>query len=119
MGLFMPISTLNLSRLTNLPSFVCTGLGTVRAFSTGVVANVLSKSLGILGLRKIIPLLISRGYGVIAPEMLGYGGTAKPTDVAAYSRLRIGDSLKDLLVTEGLNKVIVLGHDWVSTGRHA
>jgi soluble epoxide hydrolase/lipid-phosphate phosphatase len=72
---------------------------------------------GILSLRKIIPLLRSQGYGIIAPEMLGYGGTAKPTDVAAYSRLKIGDSLKVLLAAEELNTVIVLGHDWVSLGR--
>jgi hypothetical protein len=67
-----------------------------------------------LSFRKIIPLLISQGYGIIAPEMLGYGGTAKPTDVSAYSFIKMADSLKELLTAEELDKVIVLGHDSVS-----
>ena len=70
--------------------------------------------LGILSFRKIIPPLTAQGYGVIAPELLGYGGTARPTDVSSYLRFKMGHSFKDLLATEGLDKVIVLGHDAVS-----
>jgi alpha/beta hydrolase fold len=95
------------------------GSDTVLTFSYGSrKACLLTQlALGILSLRKIVPLLVSQGFGVIAPEMLGYGGTAKPTDASAYSRLKVGDSMKDMLITEKLDKVIVLGHDWVRIRR--
>jgi pimeloyl-ACP methyl ester carboxylesterase len=45
-------------------------------------------------------------------------GTAKPTDVSAYSFLKMADSLKELLAAEELDKVILLGHDLVSNGAY-
>ena len=52
------------------------------------------------------------------PNMLGYAsvapGTASdaPADVAAYSLSAIGDGLAALLDTLGLQRAIVIGHDW-------
>ncbi|KAK7047664.1 hypothetical protein VNI00_006432 [Paramarasmius palmivorus] len=53
-----------------------------------------------------------RGYGLIVPDMLGYGGTSKPTDVAAYRHSLIVNDLKDILDTESIQKVVIIGHDW-------
>lgn len=54
------------------------------------------------------------GYGVVAPDQLGYAGTAKPADPAAYKMDGIAGDLADLLDAEGLATVIPLGHDWGS-----
>jgi len=61
------------------------------------------------------------GYGLIVPDMLGYGGTAKPTDVAAYKQSLICADLVDILDAEKVAQAIVIGHDWGSatTGRLA
>lgn len=58
-------------------------------------------------------MLTAQGYGVIIPEMLGYGGTDKPTEASAYSRVLVADSVAGILAAENIDKVIVLGHDWV------
>lgn len=52
------------------------------------------------------------GYGIIAPDMLGYGGTAKPTDPEAYRAPLICKDIVDILDAEKLSEVIVIGHDW-------
>jgi len=56
-----------------------------------------------------------RGYRVIAPDLLGYGDTSKPSGVAAYTKLKSCKALIDILTNEGINgKVVVLAHDWGS-----
>lgn len=61
---------------------------------------------------QIVPHFTSRGYGVLAPDMLGYGDTDKPTDPALYVSSGMCRNLVDLLDHEGLEKVIAIGHDW-------
>ncbi|EKM57398.1 uncharacterized protein PHACADRAFT_208465 [Phanerochaete carnosa HHB-10118-sp] len=62
--------------------------------------------------RYIVPVLEEKGYGVLAPDMLGLGETAKPADPAAYVPSLISKDLVDLLDAESLGKVIAIGHDW-------
>ncbi|EKM57396.1 uncharacterized protein PHACADRAFT_255121 [Phanerochaete carnosa HHB-10118-sp] len=64
--------------------------------------------------RHIVPHLKEKGYGVLAPDMLGYGETAKPTDPAAYVPSLISKDLVDILDAEKLDKVVAVGHDWGS-----
>ncbi len=52
------------------------------------------------------------GYGLIVPDMLGYGGTSKPTEVEAYTNSRSSKDLIDILDAEGITKCIAIGHDW-------
>lgn len=52
-----------------------------------------------------------KGYGVIVPDMLGYGGTDKPEDLAAYTGSLLVQDLVDILDAERVDKVIVIGHD--------
>ena len=59
--------------------------------------------------------LIPNGFGVVAPDCLGYGGTSKPTDPKHYLfNLMAADAI-EILDEEKLDAVISLGHDWGST----
>jgi soluble epoxide hydrolase/lipid-phosphate phosphatase len=53
-----------------------------------------------------------RGFGVVAPDMLGYGGTDKPTDASLYLHTAIAQDLLDILDAEKVEKSVVIGHDW-------
>ena len=52
-----------------------------------------------------------RGYGVIAPDMLGYGGTDEPDDLESDRLNNLGSGLVDLLHCEGASLVVARGHD--------
>ncbi|CAG8976543.1 hypothetical protein HYALB_00011020 [Hymenoscyphus albidus] len=62
--------------------------------------------------------LVSLGFGVIAPDLLGYGQTSCPTDPEEYTFTRMGEDLISMLEMVGLrtnNKSIhVVGHDFGS-----
>lgn len=62
--------------------------------------------------RCFVPFFQTRGYGLIVPDMLGYGGTDKPTDPAAYLSRAMSRDLVDLLDAEGVDTAIAIGHDW-------
>lgn len=47
--------------------------------------------------RKIIPFLLSEGYRVIAPDMLGYGGSDKPNGYEIYSDAQMGERILGLM----------------------
>lgn len=57
--------------------------------------------------------LLPNGYGVIAIDCLGYGGTSKPGDEKAYSFQLMAQDIKEILDKEGVDKVVSTGHDWV------
>lgn len=56
--------------------------------------------------------LIPNGYGVIAPDCLGYGLTDKPEDYKEYSSSLMATDFAEIIKEEGLKNVIALGHDW-------
>lgn len=58
--------------------------------------------------------LVSSGYGVVAIDCLGYNGTSKPLDKESYSLQLISQDIKEIVDKQGLDKVVSLGHDWVS-----
>ena len=66
------------------------------------------------GWRCQVPFLTSLGFRVVVPNMLGYGGTDAPTDLAAYSLRSMSDDIKALATKfVGEDGQIVLGgHDW-------
>lgn len=59
----------------------------------------------------MIPLLEKDGYGIIAPDLLGYGDTDKPSELSAYSMKRMAYHLNELLQKEHIQQVIGVGHD--------
>jgi pimeloyl-ACP methyl ester carboxylesterase len=52
---------------------------------------------------------------MIMPDMLGYDGTDKPTDPAAYTWPAMTKDILEIVDTEQADKVISIGHDWGST----
>jgi len=53
-----------------------------------------------------------KGYGLIVPDMLGYGGTSIPTDPTAYKHTLLAKDVLDILDAEKVQQAIVIGHDW-------
>jgi soluble epoxide hydrolase / lipid-phosphate phosphatase len=56
--------------------------------------------------------LLPAGYGVLAPDCLGYSGTSKPTTTSSYNSESMSADLCEILDAEHISKVISLGHDW-------
>jgi pimeloyl-ACP methyl ester carboxylesterase len=56
--------------------------------------------------------LLPAGYGVLAPDCLGYAGTSKPTTTSSYNSEGMTADLCEILDAEHIPKVISLGHDW-------
>lgn len=52
-----------------------------------------------------------QGYGIIAPDMLGTGGTDNPEDLESFTYKSTADDMNDLLEGEGLDNVVGIGHD--------
>jgi pimeloyl-ACP methyl ester carboxylesterase len=53
-----------------------------------------------------------RGYGLVVPNQLGYGGSDKPPEVKDYVQSLIAKDMVDILDHEKATDVIVVGHDW-------
>jgi soluble epoxide hydrolase / lipid-phosphate phosphatase len=51
-------------------------------------------------------------YKVIIPDCLGYGGTDKPADPAEYKFSGMAADIVDIMETENVKQVIIIGHDW-------
>ena len=60
----------------------------------------------------ITPHFQSKGYGLVGPDLLGYGGTDKPADPAEYVSSKMCKDMVDILDAEGIQQVVVIGHDW-------
>ncbi|OAK97106.1 alpha/beta-hydrolase [Phaeosphaeriaceae sp. SRC1lsM3a] len=56
--------------------------------------------------------LRSTKHPMIIPDLLGYGGTDKPTDPAEYNWKAMTTDLVEIIDTEKFTKVISVGHDW-------
>uniref|UniRef100_A0A8H7K7Q2 AB hydrolase-1 domain-containing protein n=1 Tax=Bionectria ochroleuca TaxID=29856 RepID=A0A8H7K7Q2_BIOOC len=57
----------------------------------------------------------SHGYGVVAPDLLGYGQSSKPDDAAQYRLKLISDDIYRLLDHLDLPSVVGVGHDFGAT----
>ncbi|KAH7024645.1 Alpha/Beta hydrolase protein [Microdochium trichocladiopsis] len=54
------------------------------------------------------------GYGVLAPDMLGFGASDRPTDVNAFRTKPLTDDIIALLDAENLKTVVGVAHDYGS-----
>lgn len=54
----------------------------------------------------------SLGYGVVAPDLLGYGNTSKPPNAEAYGFKKMAGNIIQILNKESIEVVIGVGHDW-------
>lgn len=62
--------------------------------------------------RHQIPLLVSLGYRVWAPNLRGYGHTDRPTGVSSYTMDLLENDVTDLIDASGAKSVLLVGHDW-------
>ena len=58
----------------------------------------------------------SLGYGLVVPDLLGYGGTDKPTTPESYRLKLIAKDVVEILDKEGVETAIAVGHDWSVLG---
>lgn len=63
--------------------------------------------------RHQIDFLAKGGYGVIAPDLLGYGDTDKPVNPESYRLKKMAGEIAALLDTLQIDKVIGVSHDWL------
>ncbi|KAJ7177599.1 alpha/beta-hydrolase, partial [Mycena filopes] len=54
------------------------------------------------------------GYGLLVPDLLGYGGTDKPADTKLYGGSGLANDMADILDAERIERVIAIAHDWGS-----
>ena len=54
----------------------------------------------------------SLGYGIIAPDLLGYGDSDRPTNLEQYNLKNISAHLDEIISSEGVKSVIAVAHDW-------
>ncbi|KAM5539328.1 hypothetical protein V8D89_007019 [Ganoderma adspersum] len=64
--------------------------------------------------RRQIAFFQPLGYGIIAPDLLGAGGTSKPLDPKEFRLNALADDVLDILDKEGIKKVVSVSHDWGS-----
>ena len=62
--------------------------------------------------RHQIKPLAAAGYRVIAPDVRGYGGSAKPYPVEAYDMATLMADVIGLIDAVGEDRAILIGHDW-------
>jgi pimeloyl-ACP methyl ester carboxylesterase len=55
------------------------------------------------------------GYGIVAPDMLGTGGTDNPEDLESFTFKRTASEMVELLECEGVGRVVGVGHDMYVT----
>lgn len=60
----------------------------------------------------VLPYLAELKLKIVVPDLLGYGGTSKPMDIKLYDYRRMSKDLVEILDTEGIKKVIPVGHDF-------
>lgn len=61
----------------------------------------------------VLPYLSSLNCKIVVPDLLGYAGTDKPTDLEAYNYRLMCQDMLDLLAAEGIeDNVITIGHDF-------
>ncbi|KAF2180710.1 alpha/beta-hydrolase [Zopfia rhizophila CBS 207.26] len=69
-----------------------------------------------LGWRYQIPLLLDMGFRVVAPDLMGFGGTdapkVPPNPINLYGLKRASDDIAELAKQLGAEKIILGGHDW-------
>ena len=62
--------------------------------------------------RKMIPMLVVAGYRCVAPDLMGFGLSDKPTNESAYTLRRHVELVTRLVETLQLKAVTIVGQDW-------
>ena len=62
----------------------------------------------------LIPVLVSEGYKVVAPDQRGYSQGARPPKISDYSIDKLSQDVIDIADTFQFEKFHLVGHDWGS-----
>ena len=62
--------------------------------------------------RKQVPALADAGYRVITPDLRGFGRSDQPEGVDAYDLALVGMDVGMVLLSLGVERAHVVGHDW-------
>ncbi len=64
--------------------------------------------------RFMIPICVAEGYRVIAPDLIGFGKSSKPTRIEDHSYRRQCDWVRTLIEGLALQQITLFGQDWGS-----
>lgn len=64
--------------------------------------------------RKMIPVLVGAGFRCLAPDLIGFGRSDKPTDIGAFSYARHVGWLASWLTANHLEDAVLVAQDWGS-----
>jgi soluble epoxide hydrolase/lipid-phosphate phosphatase len=59
-----------------------------------------------------IPDFLAAGYGVIVPDIIGFGESDRPLEIDTYNLKTFGNHFVELIDELGLDTVVGAGHDW-------
>ena len=62
--------------------------------------------------RHQMPLLAEKGYTVWAPDLRGYGGTSRPSEVRDYRMRHLVNDVAGLIDAAGAEETLLIAHDW-------
>src|SRR6201997_2877787 len=62
--------------------------------------------------RHQVPALADAGFGVIVPDLRGYGRSDKPAEVEAYAMAALVGDVVAVLNEAGAPRAHAVGHDW-------
>ncbi|KAF4441405.1 epoxide hydrolase [Fusarium acutatum] len=54
----------------------------------------------------------AKGYGIIAPDLLGFGETSRPTELEMYKGEDMANDIFEILMSEGVGTMVGVAHDW-------
>lgn len=59
-----------------------------------------------------ISFFVAKGYGILAPDLLGFGETSKPSELEMYKGEEMARDIVEIMVFEGVGVVVGVAHDW-------
>ncbi|EJD04163.1 alpha/beta-hydrolase [Fomitiporia mediterranea MF3/22] len=62
--------------------------------------------------RRQVAFFKEKGYGLVVPDLLGYGGTDRPTTAESYRMSVMAQDLVEILDHEKVTDIVAIGHDW-------
>jgi soluble epoxide hydrolase/lipid-phosphate phosphatase len=62
--------------------------------------------------RHQISFFAEKGYGILAPDLLGFGETSRPRELEMYRAKAMAGDIIEIMVSEDVGVVVGVAHDW-------
>lgn len=62
--------------------------------------------------RHQISFFVAKGYGILAPDLLGFGESSKPSELEMYKGKDMARDIVEIMIFEGVGVVVGVAHDW-------